>query len=66
MATEHPDASPTQTGSEVDLIERTPSAYDYPLLIKYLLHTPLAHAPRSRRSSTVTSSVTWSATLPCP
>jgi fatty-acyl-CoA synthase len=45
MATEHPDASPTQTGSEVDLIERTPSAYDYPLLIKHLLHTPLAHAP---------------------
>lgn len=23
----------------------TPSAYDYPLLIKHLLHTPLAHAP---------------------
>src|SRR5438132_7381598 len=27
----------------VNLIERTPSAYDYPLLIKQLLHTPLAH-----------------------
>ena len=27
------------------LIERTPSAYDYPLLIKHLLHTPLAIAP---------------------
>jgi fatty-acyl-CoA synthase len=27
-----------------NLIERTPSAYDYPLLIKHLLHTPLAHA----------------------
>src|SRR5207247_10750205 len=27
------------------LIERTPSAYDYPLLIKHLLHTPLATAP---------------------
>ena len=27
------------------LIERTPSAYDYPLLIKHLLHTPLAVAP---------------------
>ncbi len=26
-------------------IERTPSAYDYPLLIKHLLHTPLATAP---------------------
>ena len=28
------------------LIERTPSAYDYPLLIKHLLHTPLATAPK--------------------
>src|SRR5579859_1376237 len=27
------------------LIERTPSAYDYPLLIKHLIHTPLATAP---------------------
>src|SRR3989454_7006267 len=27
------------------LIERTPSAYDYPLLIKQLLYTPLATAP---------------------
>ncbi len=27
------------------LIERTSSAYDYPLLIKHLLHTPLARAP---------------------
>ncbi len=27
------------------VIERTPSAYDYPLLIKHLLHTPLAIAP---------------------
>ncbi|GAC1445975.1 MAG: fatty acid--CoA ligase [Pyrinomonadaceae bacterium] len=27
------------------LIERTPSAYDFPLLIKHLLHTPLARAP---------------------
>src|ERR1700758_5003991 len=26
-------------------IQRTPSAYDYPLLIKHLLHTPLATAP---------------------
>ena len=27
------------------LIEHTPSSYDYPLLIKHLLHTPLATAP---------------------
>src|SRR5437764_9215535 len=27
------------------LIEHTPSAYDFPLLIKHLLHTPLAIAP---------------------
>ena len=27
------------------LIERTPSAYSYPLLVKHLLHTPLATAP---------------------
>ncbi|HEV2580793.1 MAG TPA: AMP-binding protein, partial [Ktedonobacteraceae bacterium] len=27
------------------LIEHTPSAYEYPLLIKHLLHTPLATAP---------------------
>ena len=27
------------------LIEHTPSAYDYPLLIKHLFHTPLATAP---------------------
>src|SRR5215217_5693296 len=45
MTTEHPNASLTQTGSEANLIERTPPAYDYPLLIKHLLHTPLAHAP---------------------
>ena len=45
MANEHPGVSPNQTGSGADLIERTPSAYDYPLLIKHLLHTPLAHAP---------------------
>jgi fatty-acyl-CoA synthase len=28
-----------------NLIECTPSAYGYPLLINQLLHTPLAHAP---------------------
>src|SRR5262244_2235203 len=28
-----------------NLIERTASAYGYPLLVKHLLHTPLAHAP---------------------
>lgn len=27
------------------LVEPTPSAYPYPLLIKQLLHTPMAHAP---------------------
>jgi len=27
------------------LIEKTPSAYGYPLLIKQLLHAPLAHSP---------------------
>jgi fatty-acyl-CoA synthase len=45
MAAEHTDTSPKQTGGEANLIERTPSAYGYPLLIKHLLHTPLAHAP---------------------
>ena len=34
-----------------NLIEVTPSAYDYPLLIKHLLHSPLTHR-RIRRSST--------------
>lgn len=29
----------------MSLIEKTPSAYAYPLLIKQLLHTPLAHSP---------------------
>ena len=29
----------------VQLIDRTPGAYAYPLLIKQLLHTPLAIAP---------------------
>ncbi len=27
------------------LLQHTSSAYDYPLLIKHLLHTPLATAP---------------------
>ena len=27
------------------LIERTSEAYGYPLLIKHLLHAPMAHAP---------------------
>jgi fatty-acyl-CoA synthase len=27
------------------LIDKTPSAYGYPLLIKHLLHAPLAHSP---------------------
>ena len=30
--------------ASVKLIEPTPSAYGYPLLIKHLLKTPLAHA----------------------
>lgn len=28
------------------LIQRTPSAYDYPLIIKQLLHHPMIHAPQ--------------------
>ena len=28
-----------------NLIEITPSAYDYPLLIKHLLHSPLIRSP---------------------
>jgi fatty-acyl-CoA synthase len=34
------DTKPTWS----NVIERTPSAYDYPLIIKHLLHTPIAHA----------------------
>ena len=30
----------------ISLIDRTPSAYGYPLLIKQLLKTPLVHAPK--------------------
>ena len=45
MTTEGPDTLLNQTGEQVELIERAPSAYGYPLLIKHLLHTPLAHAP---------------------
>jgi fatty-acyl-CoA synthase len=45
MTTERSDAVLNQTGGEPDLIESTPSAYDYPLLIKHLLHTPLATNP---------------------
>ncbi|MGC9195448.1 MAG: fatty acid--CoA ligase [Syntrophobacteraceae bacterium] len=30
----------------VSLIDQTPSAYGYPLLIKHLLHTPLANTPK--------------------
>ena len=33
-------------------IESTPSAYAYPLLIKQLLHTPLATSPELDGSST--------------
>jgi fatty-acyl-CoA synthase len=45
MATESSDAVLNQTGGEPDLIESTPSAYGYPLLIKHLLHTPLVTNP---------------------
>ena len=31
-----------------NLIEVTPSAYSYPLLIKHLLYTPLLHAPQQQ------------------
>ena len=34
-----------QTTMPVKIIQPTPSAYAYPLLIKHLLHTPLAFAP---------------------
>ncbi|MBU4275878.1 MAG: fatty acid--CoA ligase [Proteobacteria bacterium] len=33
------------TNQGTRLIEKTPSAYDYPLLIKQLLHTPIVQAP---------------------
>jgi acyl-CoA synthetase (AMP-forming)/AMP-acid ligase II len=33
------------TKTSANLIERTPSAYSYPLLVKHLLHAPLANAP---------------------
>ncbi|HET6318610.1 MAG TPA: fatty acid--CoA ligase [Chloroflexota bacterium] len=36
----------TLTPPSTNLIEPTPSAYVYPLLIKHLLHAPLAHSPR--------------------
>ncbi|CAA9406481.1 MAG: Medium-chain-fatty-acid--CoA ligase [uncultured Rubrobacteraceae bacterium] len=45
METEHTDRLPNQAGGGADPIESTPSAYGYPLLVKHLLHTPLAHAP---------------------
>ena len=45
MATERSDTVLNQTGGEPDLIESTPSAYGYPLLIKHLLHAPLATNP---------------------
>jgi hypothetical protein len=40
-----PDNRRYQTGGGTYPIERMPSAYGYPLLIKHLLHTPLVHAP---------------------
>lgn len=32
--------------AQLKRIDRTPSAYDYPLIIKHLLRTPLIHAPK--------------------
>ena len=40
----------------VKIIQPTPSAYAYPLLIKHLLHTPLAFAPEQE--------ITWPAAWP--
>src|SRR3954469_19920082 len=45
MANECSEALLNEVEDEAGLIERTPLAYGYPLLIKHLLHTPLAHAP---------------------
>ena len=45
MTTEGHDTLLKQSGEKVELIQRASSAYGYPLLIKHLLHTPLAHAP---------------------
>jgi len=45
MTAERPDQLLNQSGGEFGLIKRTPSAYSYPLLIKHLLHTPLATNP---------------------
>src|SRR5205085_2891592 len=39
-----PEGKGRRSPMSASLIERTPSAYDYPLLIKHLLHTPLATA----------------------
>ena len=43
-----------------NLIERSPSAYSYPLLIKHLLHTALSTLP-SRKSFTVRQRATRTA-----
>src|SRR5204863_6430776 len=40
-----PERKGRRSTMSASLIEHTPSAYDYPLLIKHLLHTPLATAP---------------------
>src|SRR5207302_8192272 len=40
-----PEGKGRRSPMSASLIEHTPSAYDYPLLIKHLLHTPLATAP---------------------
>lgn len=51
MTTELAEARHEQIAENADesvhdkLTAATPSAYDYPLLIKHLLHTPLRNAP---------------------
>jgi fatty-acyl-CoA synthase len=42
---EHTMTTNVDARLSANLIERTPSAYGYPLLVKHLLHTPLATAP---------------------
>src|SRR5262245_44318234 len=42
---EHAMSTELHARPAANLIERTPSAHGYPLLLKHLLHTPLATAP---------------------
>ncbi len=43
--TNHGPASATRQAAPTSLIQATPSAYAYPLLIKNLLHSALRSAP---------------------